>query len=273
MVGQQRRLTPEERQKWDNEGFLLLRDLVPMAYLESAVDVIDRQWRERTGNDHAVDLLTGPDAGRAFTLAEIDPDARNQAYKLNNLFGRIGEVRRLALLPQLQGVLTDLLDGEPVICNSLHFERGSQQELHIDSWYMPGPNNGPMLAASFALDDVDTDNGPILYYPGSHRIPPYLFSNGLLNEIPAERPDCMAYLDREIAQRGLSQTELHARRGDVFIWHGQMIHGGKWIQDFSRTRRSLVVHYWRGSDLPPESVRRDENGAYLGHTLRGEISF
>jgi len=122
MFAQQRQLTQEERQTWDDEGFLLLRDLVPAADIEAATAVIDGQWQQRDGNDHAVDILTAPHAGRAFTLAEIEPEARSHAYKLNNLFGRVEAVRRLALLPELKAILAELLDGEPVICNSLHFE-------------------------------------------------------------------------------------------------------------------------------------------------------
>ena len=42
----------------------------------------------------------------------------------------------------------------------------------------------------------------------------------------------------------------------------------------SKTRRTLVVHYWRAKDLPAEDVRVDPaSGSYLGRTLRGEISF
>ena len=167
-----------------------------------------------------------------------------------------------------------MLEGEPLICNSLNFERGSQQHFHIDTWYMPPPVEGRMVVASIALDDVDADNGPIAYYPGSHRIPAYRFSTGRLNEVPAEMPQCRAHLDREIAARGLGEVEFRGRSGDVFLWHAQLLHGGRPIRDMARTRASLVVHYWRASDLPAELVRRDPAaGAYLGRTLRGEIAF
>jgi hypothetical protein len=266
-------LTDEQRRCWETGGFLHLRGAVPPADVEAIRAIVDDQWAQAAGNDHAVDILTGPLGGRAFTLAEVPAAARAEAYKLNNLFGRIAEVRRVALLPTLKPVLDELVGGEALICNSLNFERGSQQAFHIDSWYMPGPDDGPMIAASFALDDVDADNGPIAYYPGSYLIPPYRFSDGRVNERPDEAPACRGYLDAEIAARGLEPVELHACRGDVFIWHGQLLHGGRPIRDFARMRGSLVVHYWRREDLPDEHVRTDRHGAYLGHTLRGEISF
>ena len=77
-----------------------------------------------------------------------------------------------------------------------------------------------------------------------------------------------------LAARGLAQEELRCRSGDVFLWHAQLLHGGRPIRDMRRTRSSLVVHYWRAGDLPAGEVRRDPAcGAYLGRTLRGEIAF
>jgi ectoine hydroxylase-related dioxygenase (phytanoyl-CoA dioxygenase family) len=62
-----------------------------------------------------------------------------------------------------------------MICNSLNFERGSQQPFHITLVHAaPWRQDGRGLVA---VDDVDADNGPMAYYPGSHRIPPYRFSS------------------------------------------------------------------------------------------------
>jgi ectoine hydroxylase-related dioxygenase (phytanoyl-CoA dioxygenase family) len=252
----------------------VLRDFLSTSEIERVRAAVDREWENRTGNDHEIDVLTGPNAGRAFRLSDAPEGSREHAYKLNNLFARRPDIRALALSPRLRPIFAQLLEGEPLICNSLNFERGSQQEFHIDSWYMPPPVEGRMVAAWFAIDDVDADNGPLAYYPGSHRIPPYRFSDGRLNEIPAEKPQCRAYLDREIAVRGLRDVEFHAKSGDVFIWHGQLLHAGRPIRAMSRTRSSMVIHYWRAGDVPAEHVRSDTaSGSYLGHTLRGEIRY
>ena len=267
-------LGPQELARWERDGFLILRDFMPGAAIRALRDAVEREWAHAEGNDHEIDLLTGPDAGRAFRLGEAPTGARNEAYKLNNLFARRADVRAVALEPRLRDACAQLLDGEPLICNSLNFERGSQQPFHIDTWYMPPPVDDKMVVASICVDDVDASNGPVVYYPGSHRIPPYRFSDGRLNEIPGEMPKCRAYLDAEIAARGLAEEEFRGRSGDVLIWHAQLLHGGRPILDRARTRASLVVHYWRACDLPADQVRTDpKTGSYLGRTLRGEIRF
>jgi phytanoyl-CoA hydroxylase len=260
--------------QWERDGFLALRGWVTPAERARVLAAVDDEWARRPHPDHEVDVLTGPHAWRTFKMAEVPPQVRGEAYKLNNLFARRREIRSVALSPSLSRALGQLLEGEPLICNSLNFERGSQQPFHIDTWYMPPPVDNRMVVASIALDDVDADNGPVAYYPGSHKIPAYRFSTGRLNEVPAEMHLCMAHLEREIAARGLQPEEFHCRGGDVFIWHAQLLHGGRAIRDMARTRTSLVVHYWRAEDLSAGEVRRDpQAGAYLGRTLRGEIAF
>jgi phytanoyl-CoA hydroxylase len=265
-------LSAEQRAHWEANGFLVLRGFMPEAELARVQAVVDDEW-SRKPNDHEVDVFTGAHAGRTFRMQDAPADARREVYKLNNLFARRPEIRAVALTPRLRAVLATLLDGEPMICNSLNFERGSQQHFHIDTWYMPPPVDDRMVVASIALDDVEPDNGPLVYYPGSNRIEPYRFSSGRLNIIEAEAGKCWEHLNAGIARLGLKEEEFRGKRGDVFLWHARLLHGGRPIRDMGKTRRTLVVHYWRAGDLPADSVRRDASGAYLSRTLRGEITF
>jgi ectoine hydroxylase-related dioxygenase (phytanoyl-CoA dioxygenase family) len=271
---QQSLLTAEQLAGWNRDGFLILRDFMSRDEIARVKAVVNEEWTNTAANDHEVDVLTGPHAPRTFKMADAPEGARGEVYKLNNLFARRPEIRQVALSPRLRKVCAELLEGDPVICNSLNFERGSQQDFHIDTWYMPPPVDNRMVAASIAIDDVDADNGPMAYYPGSHLIPAYRFSHGRLNEIREESAQCRAYLEREIAARNLQQVEFRGKSGDVFIWHAQLLHAGRPIRDMTQTRSSLVVHYWRVCDLPAQQVRDDPAaGRYLGHTLRGEIKF
>ena len=274
LFGRTQGLNAGQLADWERDGALVLRSLMSPREIATIRASVEREWAEPEGNDHEVDVLSGADAGRTYRLAQAPASARREVYKLNNLFARRADVRTVALAPKLKAVLSQLLEGEPLICNSLNFERGSQQPFHIDTWYMPPPVEGRMVVASICVDDVDADNGPVVYYPGSHRIPAWRFSDGRLNERPEEMGACRAYLETQIAERGLVEREFHGRSGDVLLWHAQLLHGGRAIRDPARTRSSLVVHYWRACDLPPDQVRSDERaGRYLGRTLRGEIQF
>jgi phytanoyl-CoA hydroxylase len=267
-------LSNEQIRQWHEDGFLIIKNFLNSAEIGQIRDVVDDEWCNTADNIHEIDVLTGPYAGQTYKMSEVPQSVRSQAYKLNNLFARRQEIRKVVLSKKFRLVCQQILDGDPIVCNSLNFERGSQQGLHIDSWYMPPPVENKMVAASLCIDDVDYDNGPITYFPKSHKIPPYIFSDGRINEITSERDQCRAYLDQEILLRQLQQEEFRGKSGDILLWHGQLLHGGRPILNYDKTRSSLVVHYWRASDLPLEVVRSDKYGGYyLGHTLRGELQY
>ncbi len=259
-------------QFWRDNGFLVLRAAINPENIQSVLDVVNAQWRDRERNDHQIDVNSGPDAGKIFRLSEAALRHRKEIYKLNNLFLRVPAIRKVAYSPVLKAALIDLLEGEPLVCNSLNFERGSQQSLHFDTWYMPPPVEGRMVAANIALEGVDAENGPIFYYPGSHLMQPWRFSDGGLQYRHDEAGAMLDYVNSEIAERGLRAESFGGSAGDVFLWHAYLYHGGSPIRDMKRTRRSLVVHYWRAMDVDPRSVLRDETGAFLNRTLRGEIT-
>ena len=120
-----------------------------------------------------------------------------------------------------------------------------------------------MVVTSVCLEDVTADAGPLFYYAGSQKIPPYRFSDGRLNAIPGEMTQVHAYLDGEIAERGLSRETFLGRKGDVFIWSCQIAHGGTPIANPKSTRRSLVTHYWRADDMPRHKLEPRNGGYYF----------
>jgi ectoine hydroxylase-related dioxygenase (phytanoyl-CoA dioxygenase family) len=176
-------------------------------------------------------------------------EARDLPYKLNDVYLVSDSVRETILDPRLVNVVADLLDGTPLVCNSLTFERGSQQRFHFDTFYMPPLVPNKMLATWIALEDADDRAGPLRYYPGSHLIPPYHFSHGALHALAEEMPAFDEYITPELESRQLESTTFPARQGDVFIWHAQLYHGGAPIEDMSLTRKSLVTHYLRVEDM------------------------
>jgi len=47
-----------------------------------------------------------------------------------------------------------------------------------------------------------------------------------------------------IREKQLQKQDFIARRGDVLIWHANLLHGGNPIRRKDATRRSLVCHYF-----------------------------
>lgn len=236
--------------RWVDDGIVVLPGLLSADRVAQVNRFIDELWATRRDlpRPPTVDVQIGSPRQRRILLSDADPRDRRRPYKINDLYLDISMIRDMVLDPRLCEVLETLFYGTPLVCNTLNFEYGSQQPDHIDTLYMPSRKAGGMVASWIALDPVTSSNGPLRYWPGSHRIPPYRFSHGATNAVAEEMPGFEAFIDREVARRGLSPVSLAAEPGDVVVWHSQLLHGGCPIDDPEQTRRSLVTHYFRRED-------------------------
>lgn len=257
-------LTPEQQAQWRDGGFVVLPQFFDPDRLDSVLAKLDDLWAHRSVDDEGlvIDVFIDTPHERRVKFRDASDEARRKPYKLNDLFLVSDEVRELILDAALVDVLDELLDGAPIVCNSLSFERGSQQRFHFDTFYMPPPVEHRMVASWIALEDADARSGPLRYYPGSHKLAPYRFSDGRLNANLAEMPDFDDYIDKQLADAGLDWTTFVPRQGDVFIWHAQLYHGGAPIDDMELTRKSLVTHYFRAQDMDPAAVEDIGGGRY-----------
>ncbi len=235
---------------WYNNGYLILRGVFSPERCSATNALIDQLWQTRSNLPQpiTIDAWLESSQNRRMLFSHAPDDARAAPYKINDLYRDFPEIRSLVLDPDLSAVLAELLDGEPLVCNSLNFEYGSQQNNHVDTLYMPPRVENKLVVSWIALDEIDLSNGPVQLYPGSHLIPPYRFSNGDIRAVSAEMSAFNAYIESELDARGIEPVAFTAQPGDVLIWHAQLLHGGTPITDPEKTRRSLVTHYFRRQD-------------------------
>ena len=237
--------SPQVRKQWEELGYAVLPGFYSGEELDAAQKALEHAWNTNAPRIVVDDLMTG----QRLRLKDVTEDARrNHRFKVNDLFLEHGEVRHLALNARLTPIIRDLLGHVPVICNSLSFQQGSGQPDHVDALYMTPPTPGHLVATWVAVEDCDLRAGPLRYYPGSHRIPPYVFSNGKHTYIPEEMDSWNAYMREHVERMGLKPEVFPARRGDVFIWSAYLFHGGSEIADPTLTRKSVVFHYLSESD-------------------------
>ncbi|MCY0968474.1 phytanoyl-CoA dioxygenase family protein [Chryseobacterium sp. CY353] len=145
--------------------------------------------------------------------------------------------------------LSVLIDGEAKLFQSINFINGSQQKTHSDSIHMTTYPLGGLLGVWIALEDVDENNGALHYIPGSHKLP-YFLNSDYDNEgtfFKIGKKSYLAYeefLAAKVQELGLKKEIFKAEKGDLLIWHANILHGGEPHLDKSRTRKSLVYHYF-----------------------------
>jgi len=128
------------------------------------------------------------------------------------------------------------------------FKYSSQQAIHQDFPWVTSQIPSHLAAAWIPFEDVDANSGPLVYYPGSHRMPKFDFGKtGILfkrgESLMDPEKDFSNYLDKTLKQNKLEGEILLIKKGDILIWHGGLVHGGTPIKESTKTRKSLVVHY------------------------------
>lgn len=158
-------------------------------------------------------------------------------------------IKGITLSPALTTLLQFLLDKEVVPFQTINFIQGSGQRAHSDSIHMTTYPLGYLIAVWIALEDVTPDNGPLFYYPGSHKLP-YLLNNDFnegstpLRLGKKDYPDYEDMLEELVATQSYTRQEFLAKKGDVLIWHANLVHGGAPILNKTLTRKSMVIHYY-----------------------------
>ena len=171
------------------------------------------------------------------------PQGPLSSYRIQDAWEESEAVRELACLGSINSWLKLLYGREPLPFQTLNFKFGTQQGGHSDSIHFSCMPARFMCGAWVALEDITEENGPVFYYPGSHRLPEYNnFDFAVTDSNPHKSyEDCIEAL---MESQQLEKRRMLAKKGSVLIWSSNIVHGGSPILEEGRTRLSQVTHYF-----------------------------
>lgn len=226
-----------ELEHWAEHGYVVLRGCIPPDLIDAALADLDRFWQER--RHILIDVLT---TGERTFLDAVPPETRSVPVKVNDLYLYSDAVRKIFLNERIVR-FGELVFGDKVVgCNSLTFEYSTQQPAHVDHVYMTPTPARRLLASWVACEDIAPDAGPLALWSGSHRLAPFDFGETGYHFTPEQDSAHSAYLAEQKGR--FSKTEFLARKGDVLLWHGMLIHAGSPIARSGATRKSMAFHYF-----------------------------
>lgn len=160
------------------------------------------------------------------------------------------DVRHLAANSTILELLSKLYGRRAFPFQTINFPVGTEQHFHTDSIHFASNPERFMCGVWVAFEDVDESNGPLEYYPKSHKLPIYL--NEALDCMPGWREgnpynnyQRFCELWRHLVEvYQLERQEFHPRKGEAIIWAANLLHGGALQKDPTRTRHSQVTHYF-----------------------------
>jgi ectoine hydroxylase-related dioxygenase (phytanoyl-CoA dioxygenase family) len=233
----------EQLRHFVDQGFCRLSLGLDDAFFRAFDARIDELWAHKP-----VDLAGAGKSGDRVSFRDLDDANRRTGYRIADLHSHSAEALRLYLDDQLFTVVERIFDQPAVAMQSLYFQFGSEQALHRDPMFVGTDPPSHLMASWIALEDITPDSGPLLYAPGSHRMPWFEFEEGSVTAADAKdaadkRAAWSAYRTRMIEEMGLEVQPFTCQRGDVFLWHGGLLHGGQAVADPDSTRKSYVTQY------------------------------
>ena len=156
-------------------------------------------------------------------------------------------VLALAHCETVLDILKQLYGAEAKPFQTLNFYKGTEQAVHVDSVHFNCEPFGMMCGVWIALEDIGPDQGPLIYYPGSHELPEMNYDYfGLEGNYDNYRQ----YLDglhALIDKHGYKPEYGILKKGQAVIWSANIIHGGSHQVNKELTRHSQVTHYYMGN--------------------------
>jgi ectoine hydroxylase-related dioxygenase (phytanoyl-CoA dioxygenase family) len=232
-------LTADERERLDEDGFLVLQDFVAPDDLTALRDRIHRLFDE-----------LGERAGAEF---KQEP----QTDRLANLIDYDEIFQRAVAFPKLLACVSHVL-GPDFKLSSLNARSARPhtdwtQPLHCDTGALPDAHGNSVCNIIWMLDDFTPDNGATRYVPGTHRA----------QKLPQ---DVLA--DPRATHPG--ERLVLGRRGTVVVMNAHLWHGG--TANHTGGPRLAMHSFYCRRDQPQQQYQkrllRAETQARLSPSLR-----
>jgi hypothetical protein len=242
---------------WAENGYVILPGAVDAGLIDALQADLDGIWTTDVSiagltvsgaNVAPDDPIEMPHARLTALPAEERMRIRDRSrWRTHSFYKHSLAARTIFKNDRLRETASLILDHPALASYSINFLYGSQQELHQDGMVFAVVPPNYLIGAWIACEDIVPESGPLVYYPGSHRLPVYPpfaenYPQTMLKTCSAET--MMAYhahLDA-VATRYERRTFL-ARKGDVLLWHAMIVHGGEKQRAEKVTRKSFILHY------------------------------
>jgi ectoine hydroxylase-related dioxygenase (phytanoyl-CoA dioxygenase family) len=233
-------LTPEQRRKFDEEGYFIIENVFTPSEVEEMRAEFDR-----------LRSIEGDLGGHEV---HIEPGAP----RLSNLFNKSQAFDRcLSCKPTLAAAAHLLGEIRVYSLNARNPLKGEgQQPLHSDVPRVT-PKDWRVVNSMIMLDDMTPTNGPTRVVPGSHKWTPINVPDNNLGELErvVARPEDAAEIPKDPYAPHPKELRLTGKAGSVAVINGHIWHGGT-RNESGASRRVLHLAIGR-RDLPAQLNERE----------------
>jgi ectoine hydroxylase-related dioxygenase (phytanoyl-CoA dioxygenase family) len=220
-------------------GYVIFENIVSAAAGE-------RFWSEVEDNIENNRDLQFSTHGKLVRQSDLPGELREALPRIIDIQGYAPTAARLMWCDPIPRFLKALYRTAPTCLQTLTYKFSSEQGAHSDRYLVSPPYVGEFDRLSLAavwipFEPSRTENGRLIVYPGSHKLPKRRLDLDFKNDYGAY----VKYLDALCERNGCAAESYEANVGEILFWHGDLVHaGGPILQQSPRpTRKSLVCHY------------------------------
>lgn len=228
-------LTKSQKQAYEESGYLVLEGHLPPEVIDSIRAEIARFEDESRALTESNDRL------------ELEEGHTSDAPR----------VRRIRLPHTISDVMRELMYSDHILAPARDLI-GPNLRLHTTKLNMKSPGNGAaiewhqdyafyphtnddILAIGVIIDDMQSENGPLMVYPGSHKGPVY--------DHHVDGVFAGAFLPIDVGLNPEDAVELTGPAGSISIHHGRIAHGSS-VNTSTRSRRILFYEMMAADAFP-----------------------
>ncbi|CAN0570922.1 unnamed protein product, partial [Ectocarpus sp. 12 AP-2014] len=228
-------LNAEQIDRYNDRGYLVLERHLPDTIMQTIRDEIARFEAEACGISTSNDRLDLEDS-------HTPQNPRLRRIKLPHLIS--DPIRALMFSDHILGPARDLIGPNLRLhttkLNMKSAGFGAAVEWHQDYAFYPHTNDD-ILAIGVIIDDMESENGPLMVYPESHKGPVYdHHTDGVF---------AGAFNPKDVGLNPNDAVELKGPAGSVSIHHGRIIHGSA-LNTSDRSRRILFFEMMAADAFP-----------------------
>ena len=231
-----KKISSAQLEKYENDGYVVVENVLESSTLKRLRDVTDEvvaSAAELTTHSEALDLEESHTPKNPRVRRIKRPHLVHDFYL------------KLARHPNILSALTPILGFDIRLhgggkVNMKSAEYGAAVEWHQDWAFYPHTNQD-VLAVGILLDDMTSENGPVLMVPATHKGPLYNHhSDGAF---------CGAIDQQETKLDISTAQEVHAKAGSISIHHARLVHGSS--MNRSNEQRRILFFEFTAADAWP----------------------
>jgi hypothetical protein len=250
-----RGITPDQ-QHWRDHGYVIRRNFIPHDLIDEYVNIRQK-----------LNLGDG-------LFPHVVPYLYHSA------------IRDMCCSRELHYLLVDLVGEELGLHFLLTGFKSTERGWHQDDYLNPEDTMARYAAIWMAMGDIHPDSGPFEFVPGSHKWPCLRRDKVKALVVPEERHTgdhswavIAEYLvnksvDQYIRETGSEVAQFDAKKGDILIWHGKLMHRGSIPKNPNMLRPALISHYSNirdRRDFSNEILRHGDGGYYWEFSSVGRV--